>query len=823
MSFFLRTPRRRVGADDHPLRRSEAWKRALTVAAAVGVALSSASDVSAQSAPTAPPTITLPADLFGNAALPALPIAATSDAPSPAADRPQTPSDGAAHAPAHVDATGVDNSNTGADSDANEGVPPAATANTAAADALRVRPSTAQEREALQAEIERILRSPTVRGHVIGARIVALSSGQVVYEKNPETGYKPASNTKVFSTAAAFGVLGPQWRTESRIVAEGPPVDGVIRGDVMLHGLFDLSWSTLFYPNTNYVANRLIDQLVENGVREIRGDVHIRGVFVYDGHRFGTLNTNAERLQVASAFQAQLRARGIRHGGNFQISASAPPSRFSTELADWKGPSLATIVAHINRLSHNEFADTLLLAVGRHAQNDATYASGFRSAVEWYRAQGIDTQNLQFHDGSGLSHNNRVNATQLTEVIHAVQRFAWADLWNHSLSVAGHDGTYGQRCVAKETVGAAWLKSGTIDGVITTSGILHHRGTGETYSVALLMNQVVHQPSARSILDQIVEALGAHRSQAARPNASILQRAELQDNEEILLEWTTSPRATTYVIEARDKDSAWTALEVTTATRLTLPRRAQLQAYRVRAINDDGISDPSGVLIGGGPRTAPQIVVVDGNDRWASPQFENGLRTQPWFLSEFLAPLTGYRVSSLNNDALNTLKPSGQTTVIFSLGEESRGTQSLSENERTFIRAQLRAGGRVIAAGSEIGWDLATNATDGPAFLDEVFGAAFLSDNAGNTAACMPTDRGAACGHFWTPGLMKIDMPDSFEATRGEVCMTYAGMSAAACVHYRHAAVVGFPLESIDNDADRTRILRELLEKVGTPRTSDRS
>ena len=689
--------------------------------------------------------------------------------------------------------------------------------------ALLVRESTANELEELTRSIETTLRSPTVRGHVIGAYIQALSSGQVVYENNADHLLKPASNTKVLTTAAAFAILGTQWRTESRVVVNAPPVDGVVRGDLVLQGLFDLSWSTLFYPTKDFVANRLIDQLVERGIREIQGDVQIRGVFVYDGQRFGTLNTHAERLQVAEAIRERLRVRGIRHGGNFQVHAEAPSDDYNIELASWKGPTLSSIIAHVNRMSHNEFADTLMLAIGRHARNSATYGDGFQAAKAWFDSVGVNTSGMVLHDGSGLSHNNRVTAHQLAQLVAAIQTQPWADDWNHSLSVAGLDGTYSFRCRSENTIGAAWLKSGTINGVISTTGILHHRGTGEVYALSLIMNEVVHQPSARLALDQIVEALGASRAASGRPGTVTLQHAKLTDTEDVELAWTNEPSATAYVVEERNASTGWRVIANVTDTRYQFPRQAQPHAWRVRAVNANGVSDPSGVLIAGGPRVAPKVTVVDGNDRWASDQAENGLKTPPWFLVELLEPLTGYRVESINNDDIAALRPAGDTTVVFALGEESRATEALSERERQFIRAQIQAGGRVIAAGSELGWDLATNVADGPAFLDEVFGAAFEADDAGNTAACTDTQRGAVCPHFWTPGMMKISMPDSFVPTRGDSCMSYAGMSTSACMHYQGAAIVGFPLESIDNTEDRTRIVRHLLEQVGTPRTSDRT
>lgn len=680
----------------------------------------------------------------------------------------------------------------------------------------------------VEAAIREVLRSPTIAGHSVSAHIIALSSGQTVFSTHEDRVLKPASNTKVVSTAAAFGVLGPDWRTASRLLSEKPPKDGTIQGDLVLDGSYDLSWSTLFYPIPHYVANRLVDQLVAQGVRRIDGDVVVRGTFVVDGHRFGTLNTHQERLQAANMFQARLRAKGIQVTGVFRTSDAAPPRGFSHQLALWEGPTLPSIAAHINRMSHNEFADMVMLAIGAKANNEGTYASGFRAVEAWLDHVGVAHDGLRLHDGSGLSHNNRISANQLTHIIRAVQSQPWAELWNHSLSVAGVDGTFAARMREPGTRGCAWMKSGTIDGVITTAGILHHRGTGERYAVAVLMNDIRHQPSARAAQDAIINALGGHQLQQTRPAAPALSHATLNDRDEVVLRWDSAPRAAHYVIESRDAHSTWRTELVVDGQRhdAIVPRGATPRSYRLIATNDQGLSDPSVVLIAGGPKRAPKVLVVDGNERWQhDPAPENGLKSPHAFLAEFMEPLTGYRVESISNRALTAMPALTDTTVLVALGEEARSTEALAANEREWVQRYVRAGGRLIVAGSEAAWDLATNVPDGEQFLDRVFGAAFVSDNAGNTAACLSDSDPShpQCGHFWTPGFMKVEWPDQLRATRGNVCMHYAGTEDVACVVHKSAAIVGFPLESIDNPADRRTVVRALLTLVGTPKSDDRS
>lgn len=686
--------------------------------------------------------------------------------------------------------------------------------------------------DALHATLRNLLRSPTVAGHTLSARVVALSSGQVVFEQGSDELLKPASNTKLISTAAAFGILGEDWRPASRVLARNAPSGSTVKGDVVLHGVHDVSWSTLFYPIPHYVANRLVDQLHAQGIRRIDGDLLIHGLFVVDGHRFGTLNTSVERNQAAAMFRERLAAKGITLIGHVKVSDRPLPNRYDVELARWEGPALSSIAAHINRMSHNEFADMLMLAMAQADGSSATYDNGFRAIETWLTAQGLAHEGLRLRDGSGLSHDNRVSATQLTELIRVVQNQPWADAWNASLSVAGMDGTYINRMHGASTRGCAWLKSGTINGVITTAGVLNHRGTGERYAVAFLMNEVRHQPSARASQDQLMAAVGDTLLSSNRPSPPDLQTATVNERDQVQLQWKAAQGTRHYVIETRDDDSPWRTAHVLDAgtTEFHLPRGAAPRAYRVLASNDEGLSDPSRVLIAGGQKRAPRVLVVDGNERWlADPAPENGLRAPHGFLTQFLAPLTGFRVESLSNHSLATHSVQDRDVVLFALGEEALTTEALSADERAWIEAHLQRGGGVIVAGSEVAWDLATNVPDGVDYLDRVFGAEFVDDSAGNTVACLqpglsPESAGTpVCAHFWTPGWMKIEWPDALRASRGESCMHYAGMSTDACVLHGSAALVGFPLESIDDRANRSAVVRQLIHLVSRPNQKDKS
>lgn len=682
----------------------------------------------------------------------------------------------------------------------------------------------------LRATMRGILRSPTLQGHSVSAQIVHIETGQSLYAENSQQLLKPASTTKLFSSAAAFGILGSDWRPASRLIARAEPEGSVLKGDLVLHGIHDLSWSTLFYPIPHYVANRLVDDLYERGIREIHGDLLVHGLFVVDGHRFGTLDTALERRQAGAMLQERLRIKGIQVRGEVRISDMPLPGGYGVELARWEGPSLPSIVAHINRMSHNEFADMMMLALAQADGSSATYRNGFAAIERWLDQVEIEHNGLRLWDGSGLSHENRVSAAHLTALIARVQKEPWADDWNASLSVAGIDGTYINRMHDPSTRGCAWLKSGTLNGVITTAGLLHHRGTGQRYAVVFLMNDIRHQPSARASQDAMMVGIGSFDASTQRPKPPELQSALLTDDDQVRLRWSRQSDVQQIAVQIREDQKGWRTEQVlqAPATELVLPRGASPRAYRLIAANDVGWSDPSGVLVAGGPKRAGNILLVDGNERWMhDPAPENGLAAPHGFLAQFLGPLTGYRVESVTNRALLDITPNARTTVLFALGEEARSTEAMSNRERTWVEAHIKRGGSVVVSGSEFAWDLATNVPDGPAFLDRVFGVELVDDNAGSTVACATVDpEGRAqrvCAHFWTPGWMKIEYPDALRATRGSSCMKYGGLETDACVVHKKAAMLGFPLESIDNREDRSAIVRHVLQLVGTPHRNDKS
>ncbi len=109
---------------------------------------------------------------------------------------------------------------------------------------LSLAPATAQP---LQGRVKKILKNhPRVHW---GLYAVQAKNGKVLAKWNEEQFFIPASNTKLFSTALALQVFGPEQRLATKVLAaDAPDENGVLHGNLVLYGEGDPSLSARNYP-----------------------------------------------------------------------------------------------------------------------------------------------------------------------------------------------------------------------------------------------------------------------------------------------------------------------------------------------------------------------------------------------------------------------------------------------------------------------------------------------------------------------------------------------------------------------------------------------
>ena len=126
----------------------------------------------------------------------------------------------------------------------------------------------------LRSDLDRIFADPNFANAHWGAEIISLDRGQPIYERNSTRLYMPASNNKVLTTAAALVRLGPDFRYETRIMADGPIVDGTLKGNLVVVGSGDPSNAPRFQGSDPFRTFKdWASRLKEKGIRKIDGDL----------------------------------------------------------------------------------------------------------------------------------------------------------------------------------------------------------------------------------------------------------------------------------------------------------------------------------------------------------------------------------------------------------------------------------------------------------------------------------------------------------------------------------------------------------------------
>ena len=124
----------------------------------------------------------------------------------------------------------------------------------------------------LQNDIERLIESPGWAGDRWSVLVVSLDKGDTLFNHGGDESLIPASNLKLFTTAAALYYLGPDFRYNTFLLTDGTIENGVLNGDLVVYGTGDPTFSSRF-GRRDGIWHEFADTLAALGIREIRGQV----------------------------------------------------------------------------------------------------------------------------------------------------------------------------------------------------------------------------------------------------------------------------------------------------------------------------------------------------------------------------------------------------------------------------------------------------------------------------------------------------------------------------------------------------------------------
>jgi D-alanyl-D-alanine carboxypeptidase/D-alanyl-D-alanine-endopeptidase (penicillin-binding protein 4) len=139
------------------------------------------------------------------------------------------------------------------------------------------------EAQTLRRRIDARLDAPPFTHQLWGVALTD-ESGHLLYGRNQDRLFIPASNTKLLATIVASALLPPDWKVKTSLYSNGPVVNGVLEGDLVLYGRGDPTFSNRCYAIDTLAPgacdrdifarfHAMADSLRARGITAVSGDL----------------------------------------------------------------------------------------------------------------------------------------------------------------------------------------------------------------------------------------------------------------------------------------------------------------------------------------------------------------------------------------------------------------------------------------------------------------------------------------------------------------------------------------------------------------------
>lgn len=125
----------------------------------------------------------------------------------------------------------------------------------------------------LRSEVTRLLQGAGLRNSDWGVLAVSLEHGDTLFALDPDRALAPASNQKLFTTAAALHYLGPDYRFPTFLLTDGKIQGGILEGDLVLYGTGDPAISDRLLDSPSIPWQAFASELRRLGIHTVTGSV----------------------------------------------------------------------------------------------------------------------------------------------------------------------------------------------------------------------------------------------------------------------------------------------------------------------------------------------------------------------------------------------------------------------------------------------------------------------------------------------------------------------------------------------------------------------
>lgn len=352
----------------------------------------------------------------------------------------------------------------------------------------------------------------------------------------------PASNTKLFTSAAALELLGGDYQLSTKILADDDDIsDGTIEGNIYIKGFGNPTFTT-------EDLEKLINQLYQSGLRKVTGNVigddtyfdnvYSRDDWISEEHanvklppisalvidrnrtiiskkrkgRYRNYFVNVENppLFAAKTFREKLISYGVEVTGN---SLSGQADENAKPLLD-SSIKLRELLQIINKHSDNFYAECLFKTLGSaYSGQQGNSFFSTQAILNFIEDNSIYSIGTKIVDGSGISRFDQVTAGALVGLLEKVYfNFKQFDDFFNSLSIAGVDGTLRKRMIGTPAENNFRGKTGTLNGVSSIAGYVTTADDDDIIVCIMFEYTKGGTSKYKSIQDGIIEILAGWKN-----------------------------------------------------------------------------------------------------------------------------------------------------------------------------------------------------------------------------------------------------------------------------------------------------------------------
>ncbi len=177
-------------------------------------------------------------------------------------------------------------------------------------------------------------------------------------------------------------------------------------------------------------------------------------------------------------------------------------------ISEYKSPDLKTIIRFTNDLSINIYAESILKTLGKVKRKSGSGSEGIDVIKSNLKKHGLDIEPFNIEDGSGLSARNLMSPDLMAGFLAAYAKGKDTRLIRELIPPAGERGTVRHLLANSRAKGRLWVKSGSMDNILTYAGYCLS-SSGKLVAFAVFLNgSTADKPNKnKAELENILEAI----------------------------------------------------------------------------------------------------------------------------------------------------------------------------------------------------------------------------------------------------------------------------------------------------------------------------